>query len=209
MSQRSTGGPQRRRATPPNRQPVRRRPQRQLPIGYQEPPIRKHPPALSGIAGGIGLIVLIVVLILAGKSCGGPKQNRSDDTSGALPNVNIEGARPCQLSPKARNDACVQAKTYAKAKLTAKGQANQFDCLDTLWDHESNWNAWAEGPPTNLGRAQGIPQALGKGHVFDLGDWKKQVDWGLGYIAERYKTPCAAWDWWQHPGAPPYDRNWY
>lgn len=32
--------------------------------------------------------------------------------------------------------------------------------------------------------AYGIPQALGHGHVFDLGDARAQIAWGLNYIRE-------------------------
>jgi len=45
--------------------------------------------------------------------------------------------------------------------------------------------------------AAGIPQALGHGHVFNLGDPRAQIAWGLDYIAGRYGTPSRAYSAWQ------------
>jgi hypothetical protein len=130
---------------------------------------------------------------------GGPDAPSADS---ALPSVSIEGSRPCQVNTKAiinltadRLHTCVEAKTYAKAKLAQKGQADQWGCQDELWDGESDWSAWADNPDST---AYGIPQAIESlhGHVYDKGDWRKQVDWGLAYIAGRYKTACAALAFW-------------
>lgn len=46
--------------------------------------------------------------------------------------------------------------------------------------------------------AYGIPQALPGRKMSSAGaDWRTnpatQISWGLGYIANRYGTPCAAW----------------
>jgi hypothetical protein len=129
-----------------------------------------------------------------------------------LPEVSIEGSLPCEVNNKEgltadRLHTCVSAKKYAKAKLVKAGKADQWGCLDKLWDGESDWSAWAEGEPTSKGKAKGIPQALGHGNVFDFGDWKAQVDWGLAYIDGRpdYKgSPCTAWRMWNER-----DPHWY
>lgn len=75
----------------------------------------------------------------------------------------------------------------------------EWDALYWLWMHESGWNANAVNPSSG---AAGIPQALGHGHVFDLGDAKGQINWGLNYIANRYHDPL---------GAAAHERqyNWY
>jgi hypothetical protein len=134
---------------------------------------------------------------------------------GGLPSVSIEGSLPCQVNTKAiiqltadRLHTCVEAKTYAKAKLAQKGQADQWSCQDQLWAHEASWSAWADNPESS---AYGIPQAIESihGHVYDKGDWKKQVDWGLDYIWGRYKTPCAAWAFWQRTDPRPNAGHWY
>ena len=65
-----------------------------------------------------------------------------------------------------------------------------FDALNKLWTRESGWNAYAVNPSSG---AAGIPQALGHGNVFALGDAYSQILWGLSYIAQRYGNPINAW----------------
>ncbi|GGD14542.1 lytic transglycosylase domain-containing protein [Nocardioides daphniae] len=72
---------------------------------------------------------------------------------------------------------------------------SQFSCLDSLWTRESNWRWNADNPSSS---AYGIPQALPGSKMASAGaDWETnpetQIRWGLGYIAGRYGTPCAAW----------------
>jgi hypothetical protein len=90
-------------------------------------------------------------------------------------------------------------KTGCALMLEAGFAIDQFPCLEKLWDHESGWNAKAENRSSG---AYGIPQALpGRkmGSVAD--DWRvnpaTQIKWGLGYIKNRYKTPCGAWSHFQ------------
>jgi len=71
----------------------------------------------------------------------------------------------------------------------------QFGCLVSLWDRESGWNVNAYNSSSG---ATGIPQALPGSKMATAGaDWRTsaatQITWGLGYIADRYGTPCAAW----------------
>src|SRR5215218_9512087 len=71
---------------------------------------------------------------------------------------------------------------------------DQFGCLVALWSAESGWNVYAG----NASGAYGIPQALPGSKMATAGaDWetsaRTQIIWGLGYIAGRYGTPCAAW----------------
>ena len=72
---------------------------------------------------------------------------------------------------------------------------DQFGCLDSLWIRESNWNVYADNPTSS---AYGIPQALPGAKMASAGaDWATnpvtQIEWGLGYIRDRYGSPCAAW----------------
>ncbi|MCU1443087.1 MAG: hypothetical protein JWQ59_1237 [Cryobacterium sp.] len=74
--------------------------------------------------------------------------------------------------------------------------SDQFGCLVPLWDRESGWNVNAYNASSG---ATGIPQALPGNKMASAGaDWQTnpatQIAWGLGYIADRYGTPCAAWD---------------
>jgi hypothetical protein len=66
----------------------------------------------------------------------------------------------------------------------------QFDALNKLFTRESGWNANAVNPSSG---AYGIPQALGHGHPFNLGDAGAQIAWGLNYILGRYGNPINAW----------------
>ncbi|WP_433333799.1 transglycosylase SLT domain-containing protein [Spirillospora sp. CA-294931] len=90
-----------------------------------------------------------------------------------------------------------EAQAMAKAMLPSFGfsGSGQFGCLVKLWNKESHWNYKASNP--NSG-AYGIPQALPGTKMASAGsDWRTnprtQIKWGLGYIKNRYKTPCAAW----------------
>ncbi len=87
------------------------------------------------------------------------------------------------------------AQSYASGRMGAYGwNGAQFQCLVTLWSIESGWRVNAYN--TSSG-AYGIPQALPAGKLAAAGaDWmtnaRTQVDWGLGYIASRYGSPCNA-----------------
>lgn len=72
--------------------------------------------------------------------------------------------------------------------------ANQFSCLNSLWQKESGWNYQAYNPSG----ATGIPQALPGSKMASAGsDWQTnpttQIRWGLDYIQRAYGSPCAAW----------------
>ena len=82
--------------------------------------------------------------------------------------------------------------------------ADQFGCLDSLYMSESGWRVDADNPSSS---AYGIPQALPGSKMSSAGpDWETnpvtQIRWGLGYIQDRYGTPCGAWSFKQ-------GHNWY
>lgn len=91
------------------------------------------------------------------------------------------GAPAAAGQPKAAQD-------YARTQVGLIG--GDMTALIKLWNQESGWNANAVNPSSG---AYGIPQALGHGHPYNLGDWKSQVDWGIQYIASRYRTASSAW----------------
>lgn len=74
--------------------------------------------------------------------------------------------------------------------------AGEFhDCLEPLWERESNWNHTAQNPSSG---AYGIPQSLPGDKMATHGsDWQTnpatQIAWGIDYIKGRYGTPCGAW----------------
>lgn len=93
----------------------------------------------------------------------------------------------------------------ARALLSEFGfGSDQFGCLDSLWTKESGWRVNADNPSSS---AYGIPQALPGSKMSSAGaDWATnpatQIRWGLGYIQDRYGTPCSAWGHSQ-------SHNWY
>ncbi|GMA40657.1 hypothetical protein [Mobilicoccus caccae] len=93
----------------------------------------------------------------------------------------------------------------ARAMVADRGwSSEQFGCLDRLWTKESEWLTRATNPSSG---AYGIPQSLPGSKMASAGaDWRTnpatQIRWGLGYIADRYGSPCKAWS---HSKA----NNWY
>lgn len=89
------------------------------------------------------------------------------------------------------------AKAYASSRLGAYGWAqSEFQCLNSLWERESNWRTNATNPYSG---AYGIAQALPPGKYAAAGsDWltnyRTQIEWGIGYIKNRYGSPCGAWN---------------
>jgi hypothetical protein len=71
----------------------------------------------------------------------------------------------------------------------------QWDALYQLWQRESGWNRLARNPSSG---AYGIPQALppskmGPAANPPTSSAAAQIAWGLGYIAQVYGSPVAAW----------------
>lgn len=88
------------------------------------------------------------------------------------------------------------AQAYAAGAIAARGwPSSEFDCLYALWAKESGWRVNAYNASSG---AYGIPQSLPGSKMASAGaDWETnpatQIEWGLGYIAGRYSTPCGAW----------------
>jgi hypothetical protein len=96
-----------------------------------------------------------------------------------------------------------EAQRIAKAMLPKFGfdPDTQFGCLVNLWNRESSWNVHAGSP----GGPYGIPQANPGTKMESAGsDWRDsattQIEWGLGYIKDRYGNPCGAWSQFQSGG---------
>ncbi|MEU6710462.1 transglycosylase SLT domain-containing protein [Nonomuraea sp. NPDC046802] len=94
-------------------------------------------------------------------------------------------------------------KSIAEPMVAKRGwNKAQFRCLERLWTRESDWNHRAANSSSG---AYGIPQALpGRKMATSGRDWRTnprtQIKWGLGYIKERYGTPCGAWAKFQSHG---------
>lgn len=126
-----------------------------------------------------------------------PVVSRSDRRSGADPRkvAALDADEPAALT---RTESVLDddPRTVGRALLAEFGfSSDQFDCLDALWTRESNWRVYADNPTSS---AYGIPQALPGEKMASAGaDWATnpatQIRWGLGYIADRYGSPCGAW----------------
>ncbi|MFI6576990.1 transglycosylase SLT domain-containing protein [Nocardiopsis sp. NPDC050513] len=107
--------------------------------------------------------------------------------------VEEEEEEPADDAPEFTGDA----RAVARDMVLAEGwPASEFDdCLEPLWQKESNWNHTAQNPSSG---AYGIPQSLPGDKMASHGDdWRTnpatQIAWGIDYIKGRYGTPCEAW----------------
>lgn len=80
---------------------------------------------------------------------------------------------------------------------------DKWDSLFNLWTRESNWNHLAQNPTST---AFGIPQFLDTTWATVGGtktsDPKKQIQYGIKYVQQRYGDSNGAWRFWQA-------NNWY
>jgi hypothetical protein len=136
-----------------------------------------------------------------------------DRATAAAAKAKAEAKAKAKAKAKARAEAAAerrreQARVAASRSARRNPQAlarimaaergwgsGQFSCLQSLWTRESNWNYQAMNPSSG---AYGIPQSLPGSKMASAGpDWRTnpatQIKWGLGYIADRYGTPCGAW----------------
>jgi hypothetical protein len=120
-----------------------------------------------------------------------------------------EAAAKAAAEAQAAAEALARVNTPDGARAVAQSMmaskygwgADQFQCLNSLWNRESGWNYQAENPSG----ATGIPQALPGSKMASAGsDWATnaatQISWGLDYIARGYGTPCGAWSHSQSSG---------
>jgi outer membrane biosynthesis protein TonB len=87
------------------------------------------------------------------------------------------------------------AQAYAAGQLASYGWApDQMQCLQTLWNKESDWTTTATNASSG---AYGIVQSLPAEKMASAGpdyltNYRTQINWGLNYIQERYQSPCGA-----------------
>ncbi|WP_203234060.1 MULTISPECIES: G5 domain-containing protein [unclassified Actinomyces] len=109
-----------------------------------------------------------------------------------------EGTSSTTTTATASGDGttAASAQSIAKSMMSSYGwDDSQFSCLVSLWNRESGWNYQAQNPSSG---AYGIPQSLPGSKMSSVAsDWATnpttQITWGLGYISERYGSPCSAW----------------
>lgn len=121
-----------------------------------------------------------------------------------VPPAPVASPSPPPPPPPAPVQPAGSYQQYAQSLFPQYGWASsEFGCLDALWNRESGWNPRAVNPYSG---ATGIPQALPGSKMASAGaDWATngdtQIRWGLGYIKERYGTPCSAWSTSEATGA--------
>jgi hypothetical protein len=125
------------------------------------------------------------------------RSDRRDDADPAKADLlDIGGATSANALTRTEDLSEEDPRTVARALLAEFGfSESQFGCLDSLWERESKWNVYADNPSSS---AYGIPQALPGSKMASAGaDWRTnpvtQIRWGLGYIEDRYGSPCGAW----------------
>lgn len=134
---------------------------------YRPVPVPRHAPRRSDGRGLLAAAVVAVAVAGAGLSASGPVSQ----------------------------GAAVQLGERMAAAAPYYWTGAQWGCLDELWTRESGWRmVWN----TQGSGAYGIPQALPAAKMAAAGaDWMTdpatQIRWGLGYIAQVYGSPCAAW----------------
>lgn len=112
-------------------------------------------------------------------------------TASVQASMKAAAAAAAFLPGAAATGSAAAAQAFARAHLADyRWGAAQWPPLLSLWQRESGWNARAVNPSSG---AYGIPQSLGHGHPYNLGDYANQVRWGLAYIFDRYGSPGAAW----------------
>lgn len=106
---------------------------------------------------------------------------------------------------RSAGDFAVQGSyTVAQVKDIARQivPAGQFQCFSNIINEESTWNYQAVNSSSG---AYGLVQALPGSKMASAGaDWRTnpatQIQWGLGYMNDRYGSPCSAWSFHQANG---------
>lgn len=111
----------------------------------------------------------------------------------------IDAKLAAEKLAKMPNPTSAQNKEAGRKLNAARGWERCWPALETLWEHESNWDERADNPWSD---AYGIPQALPGSKMASAGpNWQTnattQILWGLSYIKARYGDPCGAWAFWQ------------
>jgi hypothetical protein len=80
--------------------------------------------------------------------------------------------------------------------------SGEFGCFSWIVSRESGWSVTATNPSSG---AYGLGQALPGDKMASAGpDWQTnpatQIKWTLGYMDERYGSPCGAEGFWQSHG---------
>lgn len=140
--------------------------------------------------------------------------NTHDFRTPILININFENPLPRKVitieSPMGSRSALLINKAYAEEvknpynAKSPKGIAwevvktrfgtDQWEAFDNIVTNESGWNPYAQnGHSSACGLGQSLPcSKMG----CEQWDYACQINWVADYIANRYKTPNQAWQFW-------------
>ena len=94
------------------------------------------------------------------------------------------------ISPVQASQSIDLYKLYAHIQIV---DSKEYNCLDSLWTYESNWNPLSKNKKSS---AFGIPQLLKMTTTNPI----EQIDLGLKYIKTRHKTACLALSYFKKKG---------
>jgi hypothetical protein len=124
-------------------------------------------------------------------------ETASVHSGGAVRVVDVAARRLRESKPASPRALSGSPRTIGRELAARRGwTGSQWTCLERLWTVESGWHVHASN---NSSGAYGIPQALPGRKMASYGsDWRNsaatQIRWGLNYIADRYGSPCGAWN---------------
>lgn len=118
-------------------------------------------------------------------------------TAITVQNAALEAIEQARIDVLGYDPAITDPREIARSMMLNKYDwgDDQFSCYDHIIMRESRWILTADNPTSS---AYGIPQALPGSKMASAGaDWRTnaatQIRWGLGYVQQRYGTPCSAW----------------
>ncbi|MFJ8213260.1 C40 family peptidase [Streptomyces sp. NPDC096033] len=139
----------------------------------------------SGVLGSVEEVDALAAALAAGGVGGMQAQGRAPEST-----QDTEAGRSgSTIPPGPDNPTGNKALGKQMAAPYGWGSGPQWDALHELWMRESGWSTTADNPTSD---AYGIPQAMSNLYPETATpEWRNsaqmQIDWGLKYIAGRYK----------------------
>lgn len=145
------------------------------------------------------LLVLVIAVAVASQAKPHAAPGHQAQTQAAIAGAAVTEAAPGgnTVTTQPGNPNEQLADKMAAAAGWPPGQRRCMD-LQLTWESGGTWSTSATGPPTSQGKAYGIAQALPRGKMAAYGaDWATsavtQIRFYLGYMRDRYGSPCASW----------------
>ncbi|MER5993201.1 transglycosylase SLT domain-containing protein [Streptomyces viridosporus] len=136
------------------------------------------------------------------KKAAAEKQAKAEKEAKEREEAEAKAAAASRSATRDASEIAVKSSyTVAEVQSIARQMipGDQFQCFSNIVQRESTWNYLAVNPSSG---AYGLVQALPGSKMASAGaDWQTnpatQIKWGLGYMNERYGSPCGAWSFWQ------------